>query len=56
MIASHNDFGKLMTEVNAELDKVVDWFNANELIINYDKTSVIYFHTKKILTILMILR
>ena len=47
MIASHNDFGKLMTEVNTELDKVVDWFNANELIINYDKTGVIYFHTKK---------
>ena len=46
MIASHNDLGKLMTEVNTELDKVVDWFNANELIINHDKTSVIYFHTK----------
>ena len=41
MIASHNYLGKLMTEVNTELDKVVDWFNANELIINYDKTSVI---------------
>ena len=46
MIASHNDLDTLMTEVNTELNKVVDWFDANELIINYEKTSVIYFHTK----------
>ena len=45
MIASHSGFGKLMTEVITELDKVVDWFNANELIVNYDKTSVMYFKT-----------
>ena len=35
-----------MSEVNKELEKVVEWFNANELIINYDKTSVLYFHNK----------
>ena len=35
MIASHNDLGKLMTEVNTELDKVVDWFNVSELWFKY---------------------
>ena len=34
LIASHNDFDKLMSEVNKELKKVVEWFNANESIIN----------------------
>ena len=29
LIASHNDFDKLMSEVNKELEKVVEWFNAN---------------------------
>ena len=47
MIASHNDFSELIRMVNLELVKVVDWFNANELIINYDKTNVLYFHCKK---------
>ena len=32
--------------VNEELEKVIDWFNANELIINNDKTNVLYFHCK----------
>ena len=26
------------------LNKLVDWFDANKLIINYDKTNVMYFH------------
>ena len=39
MIPCHNDLGKLMAEVDTELDKVVDCFNANELIINYDKNK-----------------
>ena len=46
MIASQYDLGQLLTEVKTELDEVVDWLNAHKLIIDYDQTRLMYFHTK----------
>lgn len=43
IIASHVDFEYLVLKTNNELDKVTAWFDANRLIINYDKTNIMYF-------------
>lgn len=43
IIASHCDFNTLIKKTNEELKKICSWFHANELIINYEKTCVMYF-------------
>ena len=48
IISSHSDFNHLVSITNTELDKVSDWFNANKLIVNHDKTSVMYFRKSAI--------
>ena len=46
LVASHSDFNTLVNYTNEELVKVENWFYANELIVNYDKTYVMYFSKK----------
>ena len=43
IIASHSDFDTLIMKTNEELRKIISWFHANELVINYEKTCVMYF-------------
>ena len=40
---SHNDIHQLIYHVNAELDKVADWLNANRLSLNLEKTHFLIF-------------
>ena len=48
LVASHNDFDVLVDKTNEELIKIINWFHANELVINYDKTNVMYFCKQRI--------
>ena len=41
---SHKNRETLFKTVNAELKKVNDWFRANKLSLNADKTKYIFFH------------
>ena len=43
IISSHSDFNFLVSKTNTELDKVYNWFDANKLIVNHEKTNVMYF-------------
>ena len=43
IISTHGNFDTLLCKTNEELVKLVDWFDANKLIINSDKTNVMYF-------------
>ena len=43
VICSHENFEDLLCKTNEELSKVTDWFTANRLIVNPDKTKVLYF-------------
>ena len=44
IVSTHDNFDILLDKTNEELNKLVDWFDANKLIINCDKTNVMYFH------------
>ena len=46
LIASHGNFDSLVDFTNRELEKVVNWFLANKLIINCSKTNLLYFSKK----------
>ena len=43
IISSHKDFNTLLHKTNEELCKIVDWFDSNKLVINHDKTCILYF-------------
>ena len=40
IISSHKDFDFLVSKTNCELCKITDYFDANRLIMNYDKTYI----------------
>ena len=48
VVASHANFDTLISLTNSELDKIANWFIANELIINNSKTNVLYFRKRSI--------
>ena len=39
--------GNLIQVMNSELEKVVNWLNANKLSLNVQKTNFIFFKPKK---------
>ena len=41
---SHKNIKDLFQAVNSELGKVFQWFNANKLSLNKDKTKYTFFH------------
>ena len=41
---THKNLKELFQTVNSELDKVFQWFNANKLSLNKDKTKYTFFH------------
>ena len=41
---THKNIKELFQTVTSELDKVFQWFNANKLSLNKDKTKYIFFH------------
>ena len=41
---SHKNRKDLFQAVNSELGKVFQWFNANKLSLNKDKTKYTFFH------------
>ena len=43
----HNNIQELFRTVNAELSHLNDWFCANKLSLNTDKTQYILFHKAK---------
>ena len=43
---TNNDLKALIDDVNAELEKVINWLNANQLSLNIDKTHFILFRNK----------
>ena len=43
IISTHSNFMFLLEKNNNELCKIADWFDANKLIVNYEKTNVMYF-------------
>ena len=44
---SHSDINILFKRINRELKNVSNWFNANELSLNFKKTKYSFFHKKK---------
>lgn len=42
----HRHLVELETTVNMELGKITDWFNANKMAINADKTKYMIFHPR----------
>ena len=43
---TNNDLKALIDDVNAELEKVINWLNANKLSLNIDRTHFILFRSK----------
>ena len=43
---TNNDLKALIDDVNAELEKAINWLNANKLSLNIDKTHFILFRNK----------
>ena len=43
---TNNDLKALIDDVNAELEKAINWLNANKLSFNIDKTNFILFRNK----------
>ena len=41
---SHTNIKELFLNVNSELSKIIQWFNANKLSLNKDKTKYTLFH------------
>ena len=48
LVTSHANFHTLISLTNSELDKIANWFIANELIINNSKTNVLYLRKRSI--------
>ena len=48
IISSHSDFNYLVSKTNTELGKLSDWFDDNKLIVNHEKTNVMYFRKSTI--------
>jgi hypothetical protein len=48
IIYSQNNFDDLIRNVNAEMIQLCDWFSANKLSLNLDKTNYIIFNQPKI--------
>ena len=44
---SHRNIHTLISIANTELRSLGEWFRSNKLIVNYDKTNYILFHSKK---------
>ena len=44
---SHNNVKELFRTMNAELSHLNDWFCANKLSLNTDKTKCVMFHKAK---------
>ena len=44
---SHNNIKELCRTINAELNHLNDWFCANKLSLNTDKTEYVLFHKAK---------
>ena len=49
MFHSDHNITKLVNEMNNELRKIAEWFKANQLIVNMDKTHFVIFSRKRIL-------
>jgi hypothetical protein len=47
LLNSNKDFNKLINCTNTELTLIADWFKANKLSINVDKTCYVLFGTKR---------
>ena len=45
---SHHDIKTLFSTVNAELQKIADWFKANRLSLNIKKTKYTFFHKNSV--------
>ena len=45
---SHNDIKTLFKTVNNELKNIHEWFKANKLSLNADKTKYVFFHKTRI--------
>ena len=45
---SHHDIKTLFSTVNAELQKLADWFTANRLSLNIKKTKYTFFHKNSV--------
>ena len=43
IISTHSNFNILLEKTNNELCKIAEWFDANKLVVNYEKTNVMYF-------------
>ena len=43
---SGNDLNRLISETNAEINKLAVWFRANKMYVNVDKTTFIIFRTR----------
>ena len=43
---TNNDLKALIDDVNAELEKIINWLHANKLSLNIDKTHFILFRNK----------
>ena len=43
IISTHSNLKYLLEKTNNELSKICDWFDANKLVVNYDKTNFMYF-------------
>ena len=44
LFLSHKDFKQLFSSMNVELEKISNWFKANKLSLNTDKTKFTLFH------------
>ena len=47
ILASDSNLFNLIDNTNYELQKINDWFKANELIVNCEKTNCVYFSKKQ---------
>ena len=53
IVSMHYNFDIVLDKTNEELNKLVDWFDANKLIINCDKTNVTCTSMYQIMILLM---
>ena len=46
LLLFHSDFDSLIRDAIEELSNISEWFKANQLSLNIDKTNFIFFVTK----------